>query len=615
MMRADSGAGPTSPLPSAAVVARSAAHGAERGPLPRGEILALVVLAALVWGAHVWRPVDGTAWDRWREPDVAGMARNFYREGMDIRYPRIDWRGDGPGYVESEFPLYPWSVAALYRVFGYHEPLARLLSYLLLLSSFVVFLRLARDLLPFRGAVAAGLVFALNPVVAGTASAVRAEPLMFLGYIAGIHFFQRWLASGRRLHYTLALAATLLAILGKLPAALAGLVMAGLALERFGWRALRRADVWLFAAASVAAPLLWYAHAHDLWQRFGNSLGISDEAYVALTPRRFLAALVSLGPGALGLEIHRVWMPAGVVLGAAGLLAAVRDRSPRLPLWWLGAVAIFYLVTIRTTGATWAAYYHVLSAPVAALFAGLAVAHLGLGTVERAPWRRTTFALLAAGVALALGGTLAFPRHVSLAKPLLAAGLVALAGGAWMRMRGTVRTGVPAGAPRRTRGRDLATCGLLAVIALSFVATLLQEVNGLRRQLRLPSDPLYPCAQAFQTAVPPGTLVVASGDPRRNELGLSRGFSAPYMFFWMDRKGFSLAEEDQSLPKLTELARRGARFFVAERRKLAARPGFEEELRGRCPVVRECDRALLFELTPLLDAPAPPDGAEGLPTR
>ena len=35
----------------------------------------------------------------WRECDVGAIARNFYIEDMNILYPRIDWRGDGPGYV------------------------------------------------------------------------------------------------------------------------------------------------------------------------------------------------------------------------------------------------------------------------------------------------------------------------------------------------------------------------------------------------------------------------------------------------------------------------------------------------------------------------------------
>jgi hypothetical protein len=60
--------------------------------------LALFFLGAWIRSLDVWRPVDGRVRESWRECDYAAVARNFYREGMNILYPRIDWRGDGPGY-------------------------------------------------------------------------------------------------------------------------------------------------------------------------------------------------------------------------------------------------------------------------------------------------------------------------------------------------------------------------------------------------------------------------------------------------------------------------------------------------------------------------------------
>jgi hypothetical protein len=65
--------------------------------------LGLFFLGAWIRSLDVWRPVDGRVRESWRECDYAAVARNFYREGMNILYPRIDWRGDGPGYAEMEF--------------------------------------------------------------------------------------------------------------------------------------------------------------------------------------------------------------------------------------------------------------------------------------------------------------------------------------------------------------------------------------------------------------------------------------------------------------------------------------------------------------------------------
>ena len=43
---------------------------------------------------------------------------NYYREDMNLLKPKIDWRGDGPGYTEMEFPIYPWLIAGFYKIFG-----------------------------------------------------------------------------------------------------------------------------------------------------------------------------------------------------------------------------------------------------------------------------------------------------------------------------------------------------------------------------------------------------------------------------------------------------------------------------------------------------------------
>ncbi len=55
----------------------------------------------------------------WRQGDTAAMARNFFRESMNIFYPRIDSRGNLTGINGTEFPLYNYIVAILYKGFGF----------------------------------------------------------------------------------------------------------------------------------------------------------------------------------------------------------------------------------------------------------------------------------------------------------------------------------------------------------------------------------------------------------------------------------------------------------------------------------------------------------------
>ena len=342
-------------------------------PRWRQVLIVLFVLAALVRVVDVWRPVDGSVRDSWREPDVAGIARNFYLEGMNIFYPRIDWRGDGPGFVESEFPLPAWLGAAVYHVCGYHEELLRVMSYLFSLGATAVFFRLAWTSLPARSAFAACVLWTVSPIGIRMASAIQPEPLMFLGLISAVLFFREWCQTQSRRTYWLALGATMLAVLAKVPAAHIGLLFAALCLQSFGWSALKRRDVWGFVIVSLGVPLLWYAHARTLWLAYGNSLGISNEAYGRITSMSFFSTAWQTMTGVLRVETDLVWTLPGLALGLIGLWVVAKNREQRWIAYWGVTLALFYFVTGRTTGEDWAWHYHIASLPFACLLMGAAV--------------------------------------------------------------------------------------------------------------------------------------------------------------------------------------------------------------------------------------------------
>src|SRR4029077_7395386 len=75
----------------------------ERGSGTRTRLRSLAFVLVLVGGparrlAYVDRPMDDRTLAPWREADYIQIARNFYRDGLNIFYPRVDWRGDPPGY-------------------------------------------------------------------------------------------------------------------------------------------------------------------------------------------------------------------------------------------------------------------------------------------------------------------------------------------------------------------------------------------------------------------------------------------------------------------------------------------------------------------------------------
>ena len=80
----------------------------------------------------------------WRQCDTAAIARNYVEEDACILHPRIDWRGLESGEVEWNFPLFSWTVSLLYRLFGVHDVLGRLLSIACSMAALGVFFVLVR---------------------------------------------------------------------------------------------------------------------------------------------------------------------------------------------------------------------------------------------------------------------------------------------------------------------------------------------------------------------------------------------------------------------------------------------------------------------------------------
>src|SRR5881394_4228513 len=66
----------------------------------------------------------------WRQSDVAAIARNFEQNGFHFAYPQIDWAGNAPGYVGTEFPILPFVAAIIYKITGVQEWVGRIQSVL-----------------------------------------------------------------------------------------------------------------------------------------------------------------------------------------------------------------------------------------------------------------------------------------------------------------------------------------------------------------------------------------------------------------------------------------------------------------------------------------------------
>ena len=549
--------------------------------------ICLFLLGSGIRAVDVWRPVDGSVRNSWRECDIASIARNYVHEGMNLLYPRIDWRGDGPGFTEMEFPLYPWTIAVLYKIFGFHEVIGRFISYAFSLLAMVVFFRFTRYLMPDLGAIVASTFFVLSPLVVRISNSLQPEGLMFLCYVLAVYSFVRWIDEDSRKYYWIAMFATSLAILAKANAAHIGSFFAVVILTHEGFGVLRRARIWIFAFVSLFPAALWYIHAHNLWLKYGNSLGVSNEYHWVgwdfFTDPSFILGISRL-------EILYVWMPTGMLIMGFGVISRANRKEVRYGLYWLCAIFLYYLIAARTTRDTWAVYYHVVSVPPVAILMGAGVEAIYPFTKHFKKNIESIITPVVATTILTLTGILIQSKLMILS---------VFMGFSIIMVIIFFPNYVGDDNPTSDGGQfNLLYKMVIYFSAICLSATFLFQIRQVSYDIH--PDQMkekYECALNFASDIPKNSLIVASGGTCMDDTGYPVAYNASYFFYWLDRKGFNICLQEQSIDALKSLANRGARYFVAEKSALKTKPGFEHDLRGEFKLLQECPEAFLFELT------------------
>ena len=320
-------------------------------------VLSLGVLARIIYISQPF--VD--AWS-WRQADVAMISENFYLHGFNIFYPQINWAGNSPGYVGTEFPLVPFIVSLLYLVFGVQDWIGRSVSVLFFAFSVPFFYLFVRKISGERSAIFAVGVYALAPlgIFAGRSFMPDMASLCFS--IIALYLFTEWLHQKRVSLFAVACVAVSVAILVKLPAILIGLPLVYLSWQAYGAKCVLRRELWIFAASSLFLPAVWYFHAYLIsvyyfpHHMFGSQ-GIAIESLGVYEKIWQEAATSSLTPLVSTTMVFGIFAPSS-------------EKYGRVFHWWLAAILLFALLAGQ--GHYRHAWYLLPLVPVAAAFAGRA---------------------------------------------------------------------------------------------------------------------------------------------------------------------------------------------------------------------------------------------------
>ncbi|MCB9453022.1 MAG: glycosyltransferase family 39 protein [Anaerolineaceae bacterium] len=303
----------------------------------------------------------------WRQADTASIAHNFIAS-KNILFPQINWGGNGPGYVETEFQFYPFTVSMLYQVFGEHVSIGLFVSLVFSTGSLIFFYALARNLLSSKAATIALIFFAASPLFTAYSVVFMPEPTVLFFYMAAFYLFMIWLQKQNFVLLLLAGVATALAILVKPTSIHIGFVFLFLVIEKYKLRFLKDYRLWLFAIISLLPGVIWYLHARDLYLDYGNTFGVIsggdskfDNLRYWLSPEFYLSILE--------IDLVGVFAIGGVFPFAIGVVVARLNRKYRVILYGAVSILIYYLIIPRYI--SFANYYHIFALPYAALGIGL----------------------------------------------------------------------------------------------------------------------------------------------------------------------------------------------------------------------------------------------------
>ena len=316
--------------------------------------LPLILLAALA--LRSWHLLD-PPWDyhNWRQTITLMVARDFARHDFPVLHPQVMWVSRNlpaaPSYFSGEFSIQSVLAAALYKVFGESDVLARLMTIAFSLAGIYFLYKLLERLAGPRAAWIGASIYALLPYSIFFGRVFMPDiPAVSLALGA------LW-AAGPVLSFALAS----LAVLQKLTVAFVGLPLVYLVRRRI-----------LHPAALLAAvpPAAWYLHSAAMARESG---------FAIMQPFRFGRDLgLWLQPAFLGQMLRALafeaFSPVGLALAAIGLFWPRRSPAARVFRLWIAGGAAVLILSPSLLPANH--YYFAVLLPAGAALAGLWLAQL-----------------------------------------------------------------------------------------------------------------------------------------------------------------------------------------------------------------------------------------------
>lgn len=293
----------------------------------------------------------------WRQSDCLSISLNYHDQGMRFFHPEIHNRISDDftsGYTAGEFPGLYYLVASLWKVFGVHEWIYRLLVSLLFAGGIWALFLLGRKLShSWFAAMCIALTLYTSPVLFFySVNFLTNVPALSLILISG-YVLYLFYSGGRWGHLLLWSFLISLAGLLKIPALISVLALAGALLIAMVFRLPhpfkgKEWKIFLTLGASLLLVLAWYRYAADYNAQHGgkytfNGLWPLWEA----SPERIQSTWTSIRELWFR-EYHYKWF-----IYASGLALLAALLSPRKLGWTAWFFLLFLVLGILLYGLLW----------------------------------------------------------------------------------------------------------------------------------------------------------------------------------------------------------------------------------------------------------------------
>jgi 4-amino-4-deoxy-L-arabinose transferase-like glycosyltransferase len=309
----------------------------------------------------------------WRQCYTASIARNFYYN-MNIFYPQVLSGGTTEGYVGgTEFNMYPFVVAILYKLFGMHECLGRLLSMFAFCGSAFFLYKITRKYTGNASGLITLLFYTFNPQIFFYSRSFQPEATMWFFSITMLYFFSEWIDKERWWQFVLMTLCATLAFLTKLPTICLGLPLLYLCLKKYNLNFMTQWKLWLFAALSLIITVLWYKHAQHLSSIDGIALNTLSFKYYLKYSAYFLTKLSFYTKVFYREVFQKDLIFIGGVFLVLGIIFTLKKKELGYIRYWLLSVLIYFFLAAKEV--EWHTYYTIPIIAPASVYIGYAISN------------------------------------------------------------------------------------------------------------------------------------------------------------------------------------------------------------------------------------------------